>query len=77
MSRELHNLDTLSPEYNILKKAGSSLGYKHSEEFLAKMSLANSGARNPMHGRTGKNHPFIVKFIHLRVKQNLVGPKKE
>jgi len=23
--------DTLKPEYNILKMAGSSLGYKHSE----------------------------------------------
>jgi group I intron endonuclease len=30
-------MDLLSPQYNILKIAGSSLGYKHSEEARAKM----------------------------------------
>jgi len=34
---EDYYLQLLSPEYNILKKAGSSLGFKHSEETLAKM----------------------------------------
>jgi group I intron endonuclease len=37
ISREQHYLDKLKPEYNILTKAGSSLGYKHSEETLAKL----------------------------------------
>ena len=35
--REQHYLDLLKPEYNILSKAGSSLGHKHSEEALAKL----------------------------------------
>jgi group I intron endonuclease len=30
-------IDLLKPEYNILKTAGSLLGYKHSEQSLAKM----------------------------------------
>lgn len=36
LSREQFYLDLLKPEYNILKKAGSSLGFKHSEETIAK-----------------------------------------
>ena len=30
-------LDTLKPQYNILKTAGSLLGYKHSERTIAKL----------------------------------------
>ena len=37
IKREQHYLDSLNPEYNILKIAGSSLGYKHSEETKAKI----------------------------------------
>ena len=73
LEREQHFLDTLKPEYNILKKTGSSLGYKHSEESLAliskihkekilsaeaKLREANLGTSNPMYGRTGDNCPF-------------------
>jgi group I intron endonuclease len=36
IEREQYYLDNLKPEYNILKKAGSSLGYKHSLETLLK-----------------------------------------
>jgi hypothetical protein len=38
--REQFYIDELKPEYNILKVAGSSLGYKHNYEILAKMSEA-------------------------------------
>jgi group I intron endonuclease len=34
--REQYYLDLLKPEYNILKTAGSSIGFKHSEETLTK-----------------------------------------
>jgi len=37
INREQHYLDQLQPEYNILKKACSSLGFKHSEESLSKI----------------------------------------
>jgi len=36
IKREQYYLDTLKPKYNILKKAGSSFGYKHSLETLLK-----------------------------------------
>src|SRR5579871_2752318 len=41
LEREQHYLDILQPEYNILKIAGSSLGFTHSEESLAKRSGEN------------------------------------
>lgn len=34
--REQFYMDLLKPEYNILKNAGSTKGYKHTEETLAK-----------------------------------------
>lgn len=40
--REQHYFDLLSPEYNILKTAGSALGYKHTEEAKRKIGRANA-----------------------------------
>jgi len=37
IEREQHYLDMLNPEYNVLKVAGSSLGFKHSLENIEKM----------------------------------------
>ena len=45
VAREQFYLDYYQPEYNILKLAGSSLGYKHTEESIAKISEAK--LRNP------------------------------
>jgi group I intron endonuclease len=45
-------LDLLQPSYNILKIAGSSLGFKHSDESRAQMSALNKGKNNPMFGKT-------------------------
>jgi acetoacetate decarboxylase len=39
INREQYYLDLLQPEYNVLKVAGSSLGFKHREESLAKVRL--------------------------------------
>ena len=36
IEREQYYLDLLKPEYNVLPRAGSSLGYKHTEETLVK-----------------------------------------
>ena len=49
--------DVLQPEYNILKTAGSSLGFTHSSETKALMSLAKSGKNHPMFGKKRHNHP--------------------
>jgi group I intron endonuclease len=57
ISREQFYIDGLKPEYNILKVAGSSLGYKHTEETLALISKALSGEKHPLFGKTGENSP--------------------
>ena len=43
IKREQYYIDLLKPEYNILQKAGSSLGYKHTKESLAKISRTSAG----------------------------------
>jgi len=62
LSREQYYIDTFMPQYNILQKAGSLLGYKHSEESLVKMSEAKKGDKSLMFGKTGKDHPFFGKI---------------
>jgi len=43
IEREQFYIDLLQPEYNVLAKAGSSLGFKHSEETKQKMSESRIG----------------------------------
>jgi group I intron endonuclease len=63
LEREQHFLDLLEPEYNILKKAGNSLGYKHSEETLIKIS--------------GENHHMLGKTHTAGSKAKMSKPKSE
>jgi hypothetical protein len=37
LKREQYYLDNLKPQYNIVETAGSTLGYKHTEESIEKM----------------------------------------
>lgn len=46
ISREQHYLDSISPEFNCAPKAGSQLGYRHSEAARRQMSLAAKGNTN-------------------------------
>nr|QDG01230.1 GIY-YIG endonuclease [Scytalidium sp.] len=58
VSREQYYFDTLKPEYNILKIAGSSLGFRHSEETIARMKslhlLDDEIRKNRVLARLGK-----------------------
>lgn len=42
IQREQYYLDLLKPDYNILKTAGSFLGFKHSEETIAKFKVQST-----------------------------------
>jgi group I intron endonuclease len=66
--REQNFLDTLLPEYNILKTAGSMLGHKHSPETIAKLSGVNSH----MYGKTGHLNPFFGRTHSDEIKA-LIG----
>lgn len=46
IEREQHYFDQLKPEYNILKVAGSSFGFKHSEVTIKIMRLAKLGSKH-------------------------------
>ena len=68
LCREQYYIDSLLPEYNILSTAGNSLGYKHSEKSLAKMSLAKLGFKHSEEtlakmkaANSGENHPLYGK----------------
>nr|YP_010608754.1 hypothetical protein PNX16_mgp017 [Drechslerella dactyloides]WAN89834.1 hypothetical protein [Drechslerella dactyloides] len=50
--REQHYINLLKPEYNILRTAGSLLGYKHTKETLAKLSALNTREKNSFFGKT-------------------------
>ena len=53
IKREQYYIDVLKPKYNILKLAGSSLGFKHKEETKKLMSINNTKEKHPFFG---KNH---------------------
>ena len=43
LALEQQHIDALRPEYNICAVAGNTLGYRHTEQGRAKMSVANKG----------------------------------
>ena len=49
--REQYYIDTLKPAYNILKNAGTLLGYKHTDITKSKIGKASKGENN--HGFSG------------------------
>ena len=63
--REQFYLDTLKPTYNILKLAGSSLGFKHSYSTIVQMKERNN-----------KNHPFLASFFFFRSLTEGGGPNR-
>jgi group I intron endonuclease len=52
LEREQYYIDSLLPEYNILKIAGSSLGALHTEQTKTKISEALKGENHPFFGKT-------------------------
>ena len=58
-------------EYNILEKAGSWLGHKHSDETKIIMSDAKKGENHPMFGQ---NHTDESKIIMSDAKKGEKNP---
>lgn len=68
IDREQYYIDLFKPEYNLLTKAGSWFGFKHTEESLAKIAASHLGKTHSLETRTkigeavgGKNHPMYGK----------------
>lgn len=51
IEREQHYIDIILPEYNILKTAGSLLGFQHSSSTIVKFKKAKGNENNPMFGK--------------------------
>lgn len=56
IAREQYWIDSVKPDYNILKFAGSPLGNKHSEETRAKMSAQRLGVKKPPRTEEGRRN---------------------
>lgn len=51
IEREQYYIDNILPEYNILKTAGSLLGFKHSSSTIVKFQKAKGKENNPLFGK--------------------------
>jgi len=72
IKREQYYIDLLNPEYNVLKIAGSSLGFKHSSITLKKMSISQK-----LVNRTGKNNPRFGVSVSEELRAKLLATKKD
>lgn len=71
--REQYYLDLLKPVYNILTKAGSSLGFKHSEVTLAKFrrKLTPEQRKNLLvHLKNLNSQPFAPE-VRAKISQGM------
>jgi hypothetical protein len=85
IEREQFYLDKFKPEYNILKVAGSSFGFKHTKDTLLKMAL-NNNKRQPiiltnLNTGTYKEFPLMkeaAKYLdtsHTQIRNYLIRNK--
>lgn len=78
IEREQYYIDTLNPEYNILKIAGSPLGYKHSEEtiakFKARLRTPEQTAKLPEH--LAKHNASKEQRVKARERMLAIHEKK-
>lgn len=78
LEQEQYYIDLLKPEYNILSIAGSSLGYKHTEESLIKISKTHSGKTVSAETKallsealSGENHHGKTHSANTKAKMSL------
>lgn len=76
LEREQYYLDLLKPEYNIVERAGSTLGYKHTPESLAKMrdfvlsdEVSNKKALSTANATAKRRIPIIVENMETKAEQ--------
>jgi group I intron endonuclease len=86
IEKEQYYLDTLNPDYNILKKAYSPLGVKRTEEFKLHLSNLMTGRKRPSFSEEWKKNMGIVRkgkpkseewkkkvSVWMKGKQNCLG----
>jgi hypothetical protein len=88
ISREQYYLDNLNPIYNILKKAGSNIGFKHSEATIELMRESKLGRNRSEEAKikiaansvqaypvivTNNNTGEIIEFRSVRKASEFIG----
>lgn len=78
--REQYYMDLYKPQYNIVDKAGSTLGYKHTQESLDKMrnfilsdEVINKKAISTANATAKRKIPVVVGNIKTKVKQGYIS----
>jgi NUMOD1 domain len=77
LKREQYYLDFLKPEYNIVGIAGSTLGYKHSEESLKKMRDFILSDEVMARKKLATKNATAVKMIPILVNKTKTGDTQE
>ena len=72
LEREQYYIDLLKPEYNLLTTAGSSLGYRHTEETLAKFKAREFSAET----RLNLSKAATGRILTEETKKKLSSIKK-
>lgn len=80
IEREQYYLDAIKPEYNLVEKAGSTLGYKHTEDTLTKMrnfvlsdEVKERKASSTVNASIANRVPIIVENIKTNEKLEYVS----
>lgn len=76
LERENYYLDLLNPEYNVLQKAGSSLGRLHTEDTKAKIRASLIGRKIPKETRDAMLKGSTVR-VGVRIVDLLTGTSNE
>lgn len=63
---EQNYLDLFKPKYNILKLAGSSQGFKHSPETIAKLKKSHAGELHPRFGSKASDQQKLLTSLALK-----------
>jgi hypothetical protein len=63
---EQNFIDLYKPKYNILKLAGSSQGFKHSVETIAKLKKSHSGKLHPRFGSKASDQQKFLTSLALK-----------
>lgn len=76
LEREQYYMDILKPQYNIVEIAGSTLGYKHTPESLAKMrdfvlsnEVRDRKALSTANATAARRIPILVENMETKIKQ--------
>jgi excinuclease UvrABC nuclease subunit len=64
IEREQYYIDLLNPSYNILKLAGSSLGFKHNSNTISQMSVNNTREKHPFFGKKHSKESTLLMSLN-------------